>query len=79
MYKTIVLGGGMTNLFGFEKKLIKELRELNQKFFEIKTKLSENPELNAWKGGSILSDTRIEWYNQHDYKEFGSEKIKKIN
>jgi actin-related protein len=59
MYKTIVCGGGAVKSKDFCKKLVKELRSLNQKFFEMETKLCENSELTAWKGGSILSGKSI--------------------
>lgn len=55
LYKNIVLTGGNCCFPGFRDRVYNDVRSLAPDIFQVRVTLPENPVINSWRGGSILS------------------------
>ena len=82
LYKNIILSGGNTMYDGFPERFSKEMKILAPQSMkdEINILASDDRNLAAWKGASILSTTSLfdnKWITKKEYEEKGPSVIHK--
>ncbi|KAK2962607.1 putative Actin [Blattamonas nauphoetae] len=73
----IVVNGGTSRAEGFEERLKSELETKLSKThpqLSFTIKVSENREIGAWIGGSVLASSMQDdaWMSKHEYQEYGA-------